>query len=126
MTEKRMILELGTGNDLYGGDYTKAACRAVQDALHRSSLVLFRTLGYDPAQMRVEVTIGVQAPDKVDTAVVAAELPRGRAEVAVVFGGLDVHDAALGTTFVVATAAVAAFLPIEASDWRLSALPDAD
>lgn len=126
MTEKRLILELGTGNDLYGGDYTKAACRAVQDALHHSSLVLFRTLGYDPAQMRVEVTIGVQAPDKVDTAVVATELPRGRAEVTAVFGGLDVHDAALGTTHVVATAAVAAFLPIEASDWRLSRHPDAD
>lgn len=126
MTEKRLILELGTGNDLYGGDYTKAACRAVQDALHHSSLVLFRTLGYDPAQMRVEVTIGVQAPDKVDTALVAAELPRGRAEVKAVFGGLDVHDAALGTTFVVATAAIAAFLPIEASDWRLSRRPDSD
>ncbi|HPR06728.1 MAG TPA: Lin0512 family protein, partial [Denitromonas sp.] len=25
MTEKRVILEMGTGNDLYGEDYTKAA-----------------------------------------------------------------------------------------------------
>ena len=33
MTPKRIILELGTGNDLHGGDYTKAAIRAVQDAL---------------------------------------------------------------------------------------------
>ena len=39
----RLILELGAGNDLYGEDYTKAACRAVQDALHHSSLTLFRT-----------------------------------------------------------------------------------
>ena len=121
MPEKRVILELGTGNDLYGGDYTKAACRAVQDALPHSSIVLFRTLGIDHREMRVEVTIGVQAPDKVDTTVVAAELPRGRAEVKAVFGGLDVHDAEQGTTHVVATAAVAAFLPIDASDWRLSA-----
>ena len=29
MTPKRIILELGTGNDLHGGDYTKAAIRAV-------------------------------------------------------------------------------------------------
>ena len=32
MTEKplkRIILEMGTGNDLHGGDYTKAAKRAV-------------------------------------------------------------------------------------------------
>jgi len=121
MTEKRIILELGTGNDLYGRDYTKAACRAVQDALHHSSLVLFRSLGYDHRDMRVQVTIGVQQPDKVDAAVVATELPRGKAEVAVVFGGLDVHDPEQDTTHVVATAAVAAFLPVDASGWRLSA-----
>lgn len=118
--EKRLILEMGTGNDLYGGDYTKAACRAVQDALHHSSIVLFRSLGYDHRDMRVQVTIGVQQPDKVDAAVVAAELPRGRAEVTVVHGGLDVHDAELGTTHVIAAAAVEAFLPVDAADWRLS------
>ena len=44
---KRIILEMGTGNDLYGEDYTKAACRAVDDALHHSSLTLFRSLGFD-------------------------------------------------------------------------------
>ncbi|NMG75204.1 Lin0512 family protein [Aromatoleum diolicum] len=125
MPEKRIILEMGTGNDLYGGDYTKAACRAVHDALHHSSILLFRTLGYDHRDMRVQVTIGVQAPDKVDAAVVAAELPRGKAEVTVVFGGLDVHDPELDITHVVATAAVAAFVPVEAADWRLSATPDA-
>ncbi|MEA2775561.1 MAG: hypothetical protein QOF90_967, partial [Acetobacteraceae bacterium] len=38
MARKRVILELGTGNDLHGGDYTKAALRAVQDAIHHSSL----------------------------------------------------------------------------------------
>jgi hypothetical protein len=79
-TEHRIILETGTGNDLYGEDYTKAACRAVQDALHHSSLVLFKSLGFDHRDMRVQVTIGVQQPDRVDLAVVAAELPRGRAK----------------------------------------------
>ena len=42
---KRVILEMGTGNDLHGGDYTKAALRAVQDALHHSSLSLIRSFG---------------------------------------------------------------------------------
>ena len=79
--EHRIILETGTGNDLYGEDYTKAACRAVQDALHHSSITMFRSLGMDHARMRVQVTIAVQQPDKVDTAAVAAELPRGKAEV---------------------------------------------
>ena len=38
MPKTRVILELGSGNDLHGSDYTKAALRAVQDALHHSSL----------------------------------------------------------------------------------------
>jgi len=121
MTEKRVILEMGSGNDLYGMDYTKAACRAVQDALHHSSIVLFRSLGYDARNMRVQVTIGVQEPDKVDLAVVAAELPRGRAEVSAVHGGLNVHDAEQDTTHVIATAAVEAYLSIAPGAWRLKA-----
>jgi hypothetical protein len=47
MTLKRVILEMGAGNDLHGGDYTKAAVRAVQDALHHSSLTFIRSLGID-------------------------------------------------------------------------------
>jgi uncharacterized protein (TIGR02058 family) len=120
MTEKRIILEMGSGNDLYGCDYTKAALRAVQDALHHSSIVLFKSLGYDHREMRVQVTIGVQEPDKVDIARVCEELPRGRAEVTVVLGGLNVHDAEQDTTHVIATAAIEAFLPIEQGRWRLS------
>ncbi|WP_198019691.1 hypothetical protein [Pseudogulbenkiania sp. MAI-1] len=46
-------------------------------------------------------------------------MPRGRAEVTAVFGGLNVHDPEQGTTHVIATAAVEAFLPAD-SDWRLS------
>jgi uncharacterized protein (TIGR02058 family) len=118
-TEKRIILETGSGNDLYGEDYTKAACRAVQDALHHSSIVLFRTLDIDHRAMRVQVTIGVKEPDKVDIAVVAAELPRGYAQVTAVRGGLNVHDPELGTTHVVATAAVEAYVPIDAAEWKL-------
>lgn len=121
MAERRIILEMGSGNDLYGGDYTKAACRAVQDALHHSSIVLFKSLGYDHRDMRVQVTIGVQEPDKVDRALVAAELPRGRAEVTAVHGGLNVVDAEQGTTHVIATAAVEAFLPVDPAAWKLSA-----
>ena len=118
-TEKRVILEMGTGNDLYGGDYTKAASRAIQDALHHSSIVLFKSLGYDHTLMRVQVTVGVQEPDKVDTQALAAELPRGRAEVTAVQGGLSVRDDAQDTTHVIATAAIEAFLPDLAQEWRL-------
>ena len=71
-------------------------------------------------EMRVQVTIGVQAPEQVDLERVRAELPRGKAEVTAVLGGLNVHDADQGTTHVLATAAVEAFLPMEPGSWRLS------
>ena len=119
MTERRIILETGTGNDLYGGDYTKAACRAVQDALHHSSIALFGSLHIDHRQMRVHVTIGVQEPDRVDATIVAAELPRGYAEVTVVRGGLNVQDPMHDSDYVIATAAVEAFVPLDAGTWRL-------
>lgn len=117
---KRMILEMGTGNDLYGEDYTKAARRAVQDALHHSSLILFRSLGYDHQDMAVNVTIAVQKPDQVDADQVAADLPRGKAKVTVVHGGLDIHDEENGTVSVIANAAVEACLDINADDWVLT------
>jgi uncharacterized protein (TIGR02058 family) len=78
MALKRFILEMGTGNDLHGGDYTKAALRAVQDALHHSSLSMIRSLGLNSKEMQVEVTIGVQHPDKVNAAAVQGQ-PAARA-----------------------------------------------
>jgi uncharacterized protein (TIGR02058 family) len=103
MALKRVILEMGAGNDLHGGDYTKAALRAVQDAIHHSSLGMLRSLGIDSKTMRVHVTIGVQQPGKVDTAAVAATLPHG---IATVKAGLDVPDPAAGDVAVIASAAV--------------------
>src|ERR1700723_2328580 len=88
VTAKRVILEMGTGNDLHGGDYTKAAIRAVQDAIHHSSLSIIGSLGLDSRKMLVEVTIGVQHPEKVDAEAVKATLPHGQVSISVVKGGL--------------------------------------
>ena len=119
MTFKRVILECGTGNDLYGRDYTKAACRAVQDALHHSSLSLFNTLDLDRDAMRVVVNIGVQQPDAVDVERVAAQIPFGDVTVDTRLGGLDVPDTTRpaaddGTSerTVIATAGVAAYIDL--------------
>lgn len=120
MSLERIILEMGAGNDLYGQDYTKAARRAVQDALHHSSIVCFRSLDIAAADMVVKVTIGVQEPDKVDAAAVQADLPRGKAEVRVVFGGQNVVDTENATTSVIATAAIEAYVDIDQSKWKLS------
>jgi uncharacterized protein (TIGR02058 family) len=107
MPLKRVILELGSGNDLHGGDYTKAALRAVQDALHHSSLSMLRSLGIDArTQMFVDVTIGVQQPDRVDTEAVRASLPHGIVTVRAVKGGLDVIDPERGDNAVIAAAGI--------------------
>ena len=106
MTLKRIITEFGTGNDLHGGDYTKAAVRAVEDAVHHSSLSLIRSLGVDARTMQVEVTIGVQRPDRVDAERVKTALPHGQVTVKLVKGGLDVPDEAVGDVAIIASAAV--------------------
>ena len=107
MKPKRIILELGAGASLHGGDYTKAALRAVDDAIHHSSLSFVRNLGLDAKKMEVTVTIGVQKPELVDKAKVAAKLPHGQVTVNVVKGGLDVPDADHDDITVLASAAVA-------------------
>ena len=111
MTEGRLIIEMGMGNDMYGQDYTKAAARAIEDAIRHSSLPIFEATGLSHDRMRVAVTIGVQDPDAVDCAALAAKLPRGRAEVRAVKGGLDVENLDSGGVIVIAQAAVEAFLP---------------
>ncbi|MFT6580926.1 MAG: Lin0512 family protein [Alphaproteobacteria bacterium] len=106
MTAKRVILEMGTGNDLHGGDYTKAAIRAVEDALHHSSLTMIRTLGINKDDVLVDVTVGVQKPDQVDTEKVKTALPVGTVTVRAVKGGLDVADNDRDDTAVIANAAI--------------------
>ena len=88
-----------------------AACRGVDDALRHSSLLLFRSLDLPHEEMEVFVTVGVQCPEHVDTAEVAAKLPRGKAHVTVVQGGQNITHDELGMTSVVASVAIDARYP---------------
>ena len=112
MTMRRFILEMGAGNDLHGGDYTKAAVRAVEDALHHSSLNFLGSLGWKSTDMDVRVTIGVQAPQAVDIDRVTAALPRGRATVRAVRGGLDIADESGADPAVIASAAIEVWMDV--------------
>ncbi|MDW3184448.1 Lin0512 family protein [Roseobacter sp.] len=119
MAEQRLIIEMGMGNDLHGQDYTKAAKRAIEDAFRHSSLPIFGAVGLSHDQMRVQVTVGVQDPEAVDVDALVSTLPRGRAEVRVVKGGLNVGTDT-DDPIVIAQASVEAFLPPQ-TDWRLRA-----
>ena len=88
-------------------DYTKAALRAVQDALHHSSASFVRSLKIDKTKLDVEVTIGVQRPEQVDLEKVKNSLPVGNITVKAVKGGLDVDDPENKDPAVIASAAIA-------------------
>ena len=100
MALTRYVTEMGMGVDVHGGDYTKAARRAVADAIRHSSLNFFSALNKSPQDMRITVKIGAGDPDAVDTGEVAKELPYGSVAVEPERGGLDV-PAANGTDLMV-------------------------
>jgi uncharacterized protein (TIGR02058 family) len=99
MALKRMVLELGMGTDIRGADYTKAAVRALRDALWHNSLSIADAVGLPVDSMQVEVRIGVPHPEKVNKEEVLAILPHGTGTVTVVEGGLEIpNDAGTNST----------------------------
>ena len=106
MARIRCITEMGMGVDVHGRDATKAAKRAVSDAIRHSSLGFFRMVGKTPQDMLVDVTIGVPNPEAVDTAAVAKELPYGTVTVTAVKGGLEIPAEAGSDAIIIANAAL--------------------
>ena len=86
MAWKRMVLEIGMGTDIRGGDSTKAAVRALKDALWHNSL-----------------SIG---------AAVGQVLPHGTGTCEVVEGGLRIPNASGTDVTLIAHAAAAVYLDI--------------
>ena len=107
MAWKRMVLQIGMGTDIRGSDYTKAAVRALRDALWHNSLPVAGALGLPVDAMQVEVRVGVPHRELVDQAAVLAVLPHGTGSVTVYQGGLEIpNDAGTGSTLIAHAAAV--------------------
>ena len=106
MARVRCFTEMGMGVDVHGRDATKAARRAVSDAIRHSSVGFFRMVGKTANDMFVDVTIGVPNPDAVDTSAVAKELPYGTVTVKAVKGGLEIPAESGGDAITIANAAV--------------------
>ena len=106
MTKKRYITEMGMGVDVHGSDYTKAAKRAVADAIRHSSLNFFGALGKSPHDMEIVVKIGVAKPDEINMSAIAKELPYGSVIVEACQGGLNVPSDENSDEIVIANAAV--------------------
>ena len=94
MDFRRYLVEAGTGIDLHGEDATKAAQRAVKDAISHSSMVglsqLFKIKSFSEIEeaLMVEVTIAAPDPEKVNGEAVLSTLPEGKRRINVVKGGL--------------------------------------
>ena len=112
MALKRMVLEIGMGTDIRGRDYTKAAVRALRDALWHNSLSIADAVGLPVDAMQVEVTIGVPQPERVDRAAVMAVLPHGSGTVQVVEGGLEIPNDAGTDAMILAHAAAVVHLDV--------------
>ena len=87
---KRFIVEIGTGIDLHGENATKAACRAVRDAVSRSCLCglleIVKLQALD--DVRVEILVASPKPQEVDLEQVMAEVPIGQKTARAVEGGM--------------------------------------
>jgi uncharacterized protein (TIGR02058 family) len=89
--DKMMFVEIGMGIDLHGQNVTKAAVRAVQNAIHHNSMPGIRSVlpGGDLANMKVNVRLAVPAErEKLDLERVREELPYGQVTFEVVDGGM--------------------------------------
>ncbi|GAA4067514.1 Lin0512 family protein [Amphibacillus indicireducens] len=89
--EKVIFIETGVGVDTHGQDVTKAARRAVQNAIHANSMPGIKD--YLPGQsldgMKVNIVLAIPADqDLLDLDVIKAEIPYGEVTVEVVDGGL--------------------------------------
>jgi uncharacterized protein (TIGR02058 family) len=124
MNGRRFIVELGTGADLHGMDVTKAACRAVKDAIGRSCLCgLVEILGKKTLEdIQVEIQIACPYPERLDVEAVKAQVPIGRKSLRAESGGMTAAGICVDrfaegcATIVVANAAVTVWLAPEQSD----------
>ncbi|WP_128425540.1 Lin0512 family protein [Gudongella oleilytica] len=92
-SRKRFIIEFGMGMDLHGQDISKAAAKAVKDAVSRSCLCgLEEVLGIKDlnTSVEIEVTVAVSRPEEVDDRKIKEQLPIGSVKVEAVKGGLTI------------------------------------
>lgn len=111
MPKTQFAVQMGMGTDLKGQDYTKAACRAVHDALHRNFLTIGAAFGLPLEEMLVDIRVGVSRPDEVDLEMVRSEAPAGIVTAEAVKGGIEVEMS--GHVTIVANAIVTVSYDIE-------------
>lgn len=90
MAKHRVLTEFGMGTSLRRQDYTQAARRGLQDALWHNSINMAELFGFPKEAMIIDVEIGCQHPDRVDTESLLDIFPYGQPSITAVHGGLDI------------------------------------
>ncbi len=103
MSLKKFVIEMGMGIDQHGQDPTRAAQKAVKDAMARSCLVGLLEIARleDVNQMVVEVLVACPHPERVDPEKVLQAVPFGQKQLKVVAGGMiaqSIYQPNLGDT----------------------------
>jgi uncharacterized protein (TIGR02058 family) len=121
---RKYLLENGTGVDLHGKDETKAAQRAVKDAISHSSMIglgaLFKIGSFAELEdaLMVDVTIATPNPDSVDGEAVLEVLPEGKRRINIIKGGMmwpaeDTEEEAKSHTVVMVNAIIVVLIDVE-------------
>ena len=110
---KRILTEFGMGSSLRQRDYTRAAERALRDALWHNSINVVGPFGLEREAMIIKAQIGVQEPATVDCAALAKVFPYGTVTVEATKGGLDIPKPDGSGVTIVANAAISVFLDVE-------------
>ena len=121
---RKYLLENGTGVDLHGKDETKAAQRAVKDAISHSSMIglgaLFKIGSFAELEdaLMVDVTIATPNPDSVDGDAVLGVLPEGKRRINIIKGGMmwpaeDTEEDAKSHTVVMVNAIIVVLIDVE-------------
>ncbi|MFT8871852.1 MAG: Lin0512 family protein [Sporolactobacillus sp.] len=86
-----LFIETGVGIDVHGQNVTKAAVRAVVDAIHKNSMPGITAVlpGGNLDNMQVNIRLAVPCDkEKLDTARIAEEIPYGTVTFAITDGGM--------------------------------------
>lgn len=94
------MIEFGMGTDFHGQSVTRAARKALRDAVSRSCLSgLQEVMGYTLEEMndkvQLNITVAVSRPEEVDLEAITADLPIGSSTVQLVAGGLRIRGIAI-------------------------------
>lgn len=118
---KRYLIEFGTGIDQHGQDPTRAAQKAVKDAISHSYLTGLKEILElkDLNKMVVKVKVAVPYPERVCPEEVLKVIPFGEKSLEVVHGGLLTEGMALpelgdvSPEILMANAAVTVWVEVE-------------